>query len=58
MEVNMARGNMKNTALKTGASKKAPASNMERRMMTTDLTPTRGGGKVQTKAKTGSKRGR
>jgi hypothetical protein len=54
----MARGNMKKTALKTGASKKAPASNMERRMMTTDLTPTRGGGKVQTKAKTGSKRGR
>lgn len=57
----MARGNMKKTTTKTGApgaSNRMPATNMERRLMTTDLTTQGRGAKVQTKAKSGSKRGR
>jgi hypothetical protein len=61
MEVKMARGNVKKVT-KTGAAKRktvAPApNNMGRRMMTTDLTTQGRGAKVQTKAKSGSKRGR
>jgi hypothetical protein len=57
----MARGNAKKVT-KTGAAKRktvAPApNNMGRRMMTTDLTTQGRGAKVQTKAKSGSKRGR
>jgi hypothetical protein len=60
MEVKMARGNPKKTALGTGGSKAAKQV-LPRRpgaLMTTDLAPQRGGRKVQTKSKSGSKRGR